>query len=618
MNARIFLPPARFLLLIIMLATAWQGQALERWVYVSQNLWVDSNITNLVALMQRAAQAGYTHVLLNDSKFSRLGTMDAHYFRNIDTIKQAAQTNHLEIVPTIFPVGYSNDLLFNDPNLIEGLPVQNALLVVSNQTASIQPDPAVAFPGGDFSNLNAWSWKDANVVADNGTARVTDPNGLNARIVQQLTVKPFRQYHLTVQIKTTNFLVAPQVTILAGSQSLNYNNLGVQSTQGWTTHHVVFNSLSNTTINVYFGIWGGSTGSLWWDNATIEEVAFLNLIRRPGAPLSIQTESGTPLVEGTDFAPLTDPLMGSTPYAGVYDIYHSPPHLQLLSASLTNGTRLRASWHHAATVYDGQAMICCSEPATVNLLRDQAQRMTAAWGTRGYFMSHDEIRVFNWCAACQARHLDAGPLLADNVRTCAAILREANPGGRIYVWSDMFDPNHNAHANYYLVRGDLTSSWQGLDSDMIIVPWNYGTRAASLQFFAGLGNRQVIAGYYDADPNLVTNWLNAATSYTGISGVIYTTWQNNYSNLERFGQILAAYPAPRLWLTPRLLSASPTGQAPNFILEGERGRQYVLERTGDFSTWTAWTNFTATDATVTFPIPMNLGTSQFFRAACVQ
>src|SRR5262249_20597660 len=152
------------------------------------------------------------------------------------------------------PIGFSNDLLFNDPNLIEALPVTNALLVVSNGVAQIQADPPVAFPGGDFSDLSVWSWKDSTVVADNGTARVTDPNGANARIVQQLTVKPFRQYHISVQVKATNFVVAPQVEVLGGDDdlALNYNDLGVQPTQGWTTHHAVFNSLTNTTVNVYF------------------------------------------------------------------------------------------------------------------------------------------------------------------------------------------------------------------------------------------------------------------------------------------------------------------------------------------------------------------------------
>jgi len=608
---------ARISVFVTALGLASSGLALERWFYVSQNLWVDQNITNLVALMQRASQAGYTHMLINDSKFCRLATMDDHYFRNLYILKQAATNTNLEIVPALFPVGYSNDLLFNDPNLIEGLPARSAVLTVSNGIATIAAEPAISFPGGDFADLARWSWKDSNVVAENGTAHVTNPNGANARIVQQLTVHPFRQYHISVAVKTTNFLTSPQVLVLAGDQTLNYDYLGVRQTQDWTTHHVVFNSLSNSAIAVYFGVWGGTSGSLWWDNAAIEEVAFLNLIRRPGAPLQVETESGSPLVEGQDFSTLTDPRMGNVPYAGVYEVFHAPPRLHLLGSSLTNGTRLRASWYHTATVYDGQAMICPSEPATTNLLRDQAQRMHAAWGARGYFMSHDEIRVLNWCAACQARNLDAGALLADNVRTCTAILRAVNPGGRIYVWSDMFDPNHNAHGNYYLVRGNLTNSWQGLDSDIIVVPWNYYQRAASLQFFAGLGNRQLIAGYYDSAPTLVTNWLNAARPYAGICGVMYTTWEENYSDLETFEQLLANYPAPTLWAAPRLLIRR-VGDEALLVLEGERGRNYVIEESEDFINWTTWTNVNADDATVTFWLGPLTGKARFYRAACVQ
>lgn len=607
-------PLLRLALLAIILGTAARATALERWLYCPQNLLVDQNVTNLIALMQRASQAGYTHVMISDSKFSRLADMSAHYFQNINQVKQAALNFNLEVVPAVFPIGYSNDLLYNDPNLIEGLPVQNTLLVVQNGVVTIQPDPPVSFPGGDFSNLSLWTWKDSTVVASNGTAMVMNPNGANARIVQHLTVKPFRAYHISVQIKTQNFPVAPQVTVLAGNRSLTYNNLGVQPTQDWQTHHVIFNSLTNTDVNIYFGVWGGTTGTLWWDNATIEEVAFLNLIRRPGAPLAVQIEGGRTLTEGIDFTNLTDPLMGSQPWAGNYDVYHTPP---LLQTSLPNGTRLRASWYQAVTVYDGQANVCVSEPKTLNLLRDQAQRMHAAWGAKGYFMSHDEIRVFNWCAACQARQMDAGAMLADNVRTCASILRSVNPGGRIYVWSDMFDPNHNAHNNYYLVRGDLTNSWLGLDPDIIISPWDYDQRAASLKFFAGLGNRQVIAGYYDADPTLVTNWLAAATPYLGISGVMYTTWQQNYSALEQFEQLIAAFPQPAIWFKPRLEASAGGGQL-QLTLLGERGRHYALEQSSDLAAWTSLTNFTAADATVAFTnLPPPVATAgQYYRGVC--
>lgn len=521
-----------------LLLAAWplsSSAAYERWLYTPTNLLVDKNVDALEVLCRRAAKAGYTHVLLADSKFSKLGDMDPRYFKNVERVKKFAAELRLEIVPTLFSVGYSNDLLWHDPNLIEGLPVRDVLFVVKDGVARVQPEVPVSFPGGDFSDLKKWSWKDDSVKADDGAALIRDPNGANARITQKMKLQPFHQYHISVRVKSQDFKGTPEVKVLAKG-ALNFNHLGVKPTQDWQTHHVVFNSLTNTDANVYFGVWGGRTGSLWFDDAKIEEIGLVNLIRRDGAPLLVKREGGAALVEGRDFEKLADPRMGVKPWKGSYDIYHEPP---LLKTALPDGTRLRVSYYHVATVYDDQANICPSEPRTMELLRDQAKRMHAAWGAKGYMMSHDEIRVFNWCDACQRRQLDAGAMLADNVRTCSKILREINPGGNIYVWSDMFDPNHNAKGNYYLVRGDYAGSWEGLDKDVIIVPWYFEKRAESLKFFSDRGHRQVIAGYYDEKPEKVRNWLEAAKPYPGVLGVIYTTWEHKYGDLEKFSQHIA-------------------------------------------------------------------------------
>src|SRR4030095_8101576 len=119
------------------------GAPVQRWVYCSQNLWVDKNIEQLEALFQRAAKAGYTHVLLYDSKFSKLGDMDARYFKNVERVKKAAADAKLELVPGLFSIGYSNDLLWHDPNLVEALPVQDAPFVVRNGEAKLEADPEV-------------------------------------------------------------------------------------------------------------------------------------------------------------------------------------------------------------------------------------------------------------------------------------------------------------------------------------------------------------------------------------------------------------------------------------------------------------------------------------------
>ncbi len=511
------------------------AKPMQQWLYLQNNLLVDQNVDEMATLFARAAKAGYTHVLLADSKFSKLGDMDARYFKNVERVKKLAAENHLEIVPALFSVGYSNDLLWHDPNLIEGLPVRDALFMVQNGEARLQPENPV-LKGGDFSDLKKWDWFDKTVRTDNGAALIKDPAGENARISQKLKLTPFRQYHISVRVKTADFRGTPEVKLLAGKLSLNHRDLGVKPTQDWKTHHVVFNSLSNSTAQLYLGAWGAKSGSLWFDDLTIEEMGFVNLIRRPGAPLVVKTEEGKALNEGTDFQRIVDPLMGSKPWNGEYDVYHAPP---VLKTSLADGTKLRASYFHVATVHDGQAMICPSEPRTIELLRDQAQRMHKAWGAKGYMMSHDEIRVLNWCDACQKRNLNAGAILADNVRTCTKILRDVNPGGRIYVWSDMFDPHHNAHKDYYLVRGDLAGSWEGLDKDVIIIPWYFEKRAESLKFFADRSHRQVIAGYYDHKPEQIRDWLDAAKPYPGVEGVMYTTWVRNFKDMEAFAAAVA-------------------------------------------------------------------------------
>src|SRR5215213_8430432 len=120
----------RMLLFAIALSLSIQSRGGELWLYCAQNLWVDKNIDNLEQLFARAGKAGYTHVLLVDSKFAKLGDMDARYFKNVERVKKIAAANHLEIVPAVFPIGYSNDILWHDPNLIEALPVQDALFLV--------------------------------------------------------------------------------------------------------------------------------------------------------------------------------------------------------------------------------------------------------------------------------------------------------------------------------------------------------------------------------------------------------------------------------------------------------------------------------------------------------
>jgi hypothetical protein len=107
----------------------------------------------------------------------------------------------------------------------------------------------------------------------------------------------------------------------------------------------------------------------------------------------------------------------------------------------------------------------------------------------------------------------------------------------------MFDPHHNAQKSYYLVRGDLTGSWEGLSKDVVIMNWNLEKLNESLAFFSGRGHQQIIAGYYDTDVNKLKAHLTTAKDVKAVVGVMYTTWQRKYEDLEAFARIAEQFTA---------------------------------------------------------------------------
>jgi hypothetical protein len=508
------------LFLVLLLSNISLAQSRQLWVYCPTNLLVDANVDKLDQLWHRAAAAGYSHVLIADSKFARLDLLDSntkHYFANVERTKSIARKLNLQLIPAVFDIGYSNDLLGHNPNLAEGLPVKNTLFVVQNGEVRIQPDPPVAF--------GRLSFKDDSVELTGNTATVHDNPG-NARLVYQLALPRFRCYHISVKVRTQDYHDEPRIEVLADDRSLQYQSLGVKPTQDWTNVDVVFDTLDHDKVNVYFGEWGGGRGTLQWRDWKIEEAGLVNVLRRPGTPCVVDG-----YVEGKDYQRIEDPKLGNSPWAGEYTAWHQPPVIK--TKTIPDGTRLRVSWYFPPIVGDGQVSICPSEPQTLALLTDQAKRMKTAFAAPGYMMSHDEIRCWNQDQACQDRHEDAGQILAENAKFCVNLLS----GSQAYVWSDMFDPFHNAHGDYYLVRGNYKNSWDGLNKNVIIVNWNFEHRDESLKFFADRGNKQIIAGYYDGDVGQIRDWLASANKVNGVIGVMYTTWQNKYDDLEAFAKL---------------------------------------------------------------------------------
>jgi hypothetical protein len=537
----------------------------RRWVYAAHNLLVDRNVDAVIALLERASAAGYNGVMLADYKFNILERMPPNYFRNVERVRRAAAAARMEIIPAVFPIGYSAGLLAHDPNLAEGLPVSAAPFVVRGRAAVLVPDPDAQLRNGDLEQVRDDRFAGLSFQDDPGRATVADREVVhsgevscrmqdvsrtgssgNCRLIQRVRVRPHACYRFSAWVKTHDLASPGSFRLLAlgagpDARPLTFFEGGIESTQDWKRVEVVFNSLDQGEVNLYAGLWGGRTGTLWLDDLTLEELSLVNVLRRDGCPLTVTSEDGrTSYEEGRDFEPVRDPKLGQDPYAGEYAFGHEGPPLRLtVNSRIRDGDRLRLGWDHPVLTHGSQVMCCLSEPQVYDLLRDQARRINDLFHPRTVFMSHDEIRVANWCSSCQSRGLAPGALLADNARRCVAILKQINPDVRIAVWSDMFDPNHNAVAGYYLVNGTLAGSWEGLPPEVIIANWNGGKARASLEWFAGRGHPQVIAGYYDADDlGNFRMWDTAGRGIPNLLGFMYTTWQDKYGLLEAYGQVM--------------------------------------------------------------------------------
>jgi hypothetical protein len=523
----------------------------HRWFYVQTNLLPVANVEKTLALMERAAKAGYNGMVLADSKIETLDHVPDGYTANVKRVRDLATKLHIELIPSVLSVGWADGMLSHNPNLVEAQPVRDVeFRFKGNEATAI---PTVALKNADFSEadghrLKGWNYQDGPGTSsfvessDKGMAvRMQDfkkdNEAGNCRLIQSIDVRPWHQYRMWAWVKSQDLDGAGDVRMTAiapDGKSLTFQSLGLDRTSDWRRVSVVFNSQANTKVNVYWGIWSGSGGKLWWSGLSVEDAGLLNVVRRPLAPLRVVGSSGV-LSEGKDFEKLVDPSLGQHPWAGQYTFDHVPPVLRRSSGGgIHDGDVVKVDAYTAVSTDVGKTSICVTEAETKQIEEREIGEVAGLFSPEGWLLSADEVRVANWSLGSDKT--DPGKIYAGEIAREAQLVRRVTPRARVCVWSDMFDPFHNAHADYYLSNGSWEGSWKGLPKDCLVINWNFGERKKSLPFFEKLGVKQILAGYYDSNVQDIRTWLDDASGVVGVTGVMYTTWSDDYSKLEEFAK----------------------------------------------------------------------------------
>ena len=119
----------------------------------------------------------------------------------------------------------------------------------------------------------------------------------------------------------------------------------------------------------------------------VEELALVNVLRRPGCPLSVKSADGKTIYEeGRDFEPVIDPKLGHVPWEGEFEFDHAGPAIKITPRSrIKNGDSLRVSWYHPVITHGSQVMCCLSEPKLEKILVDQARAAQRAVSPQDVF-----------------------------------------------------------------------------------------------------------------------------------------------------------------------------------------------------------------------------------------
>jgi hypothetical protein len=550
----------------------------EKIIRISGNFVVDSADTFL-AVVDRARAKGANAVIFSDAKFNSWAldnSVGTRWFSEMRRFYDGVKARDMKFFFETITIGYCSTMLSSARDLTTGYPIRGQPLRAVNgmlEAVSTATVPNGGFEGSTDNQPDGWDIQDAigtrtfidTNVKRSGSAsfRADARDGAMSRVMTRFAIKPWHHYRMRFWMKAENLsanYVAPIVLddnnnkVELSSQFLNLPRANPDDrdylprpqnfTRDWTEVMVTFNSRDATSLRFALSVFGGTGGSVWWDDVSIEDVPTLNWLQRSDLPRSATRADATVLTLGADMAEPVDPKLGNIGFAGRYGAHHAPTMPAVLNgAKIRDGDIVLLSGYHALPAAEGQVACSWNSPAMFARMRTVHEKLQQTFQPDGYLLNYDEVRTGGFEPADLA-YANSGAAFAASIARAYRDLDEIAPNARHYFWSDMVDPNHNAIDNYYQINNTLAGAWETLNPNRVtILNWWSGetldTKATkSLLFFSQRKFRQVIGGFYDEDvADNRRRWKAAAGNTPNIVGSMYTTWADDYSQIEAFGDL---------------------------------------------------------------------------------
>ena len=531
-----------------------------RWVFAfGKNLNDDASLKTIEEWADTSAAHGLNGMVLG-ADLDGILSWDAAALERLKKLKQHCDDKKIELIPLVLSAGYGSGVIQQDPNLCEGLPAKDVLFTVKGGEANVTPDTPVSAADGTFENhkgdeLKCFDFQDGpgkctfidTTVTHDGKSSLRMENFADnknrVRLIKELPI-PNRHYVVRLYAKAAGLKGTLSACIYDGEEQISRLNFHLKDGADWQKIEFSVNSLVDKEMKVYIGAWDVKEGKIWVSGVEIFEPGLVNVLRRPGAPLTVKRDgTGDVFEEGADFEKVVDKDMAVT------HAWHKPPAIKLTANSkIKEGDKLRVSYYTSgAPMLDKrQPVICMSEPKTFEVWKGIVVRVNEILHPKVWMLDMDEIRGGGTCALCANRKNTDGSkmtppqILGACVSNQVQMIRDLNPTAEVAIWNDMFDPKANAQKHYYTVPGGYEGSWNYLPPKMIVVAWLLDLADESIAHFSKLGHRIVGGAYYDADDlEGCKVWLKALAKSPSSAGIMYTTWEVKFALLAAFGDLVS-------------------------------------------------------------------------------
>ena len=329
----------RTLLILVLLPTALvaaspaaAGQYPDRFVWVfGWSLAKDADVVEINQVLESAARHGINGAVLS-AGLDALSRRSPDYFRRLDEVEKTCNRLKLELIPAIFSVGYGSPALGFNRMLAEGVPVIDAPSSSKASEGRLVTDASVKMANPSFEEVSGNRFKGYNFHDQPGEISFADtaikhsgntslrmenftanPHG-HGRVMQEIHVRPHRCYRISVWVKTEDLRPADafQILALANDREMAPRVQCSRAPATGRNQHAGQQPRLRQDQPLCRRL-GRKEGKFWLDDLSIEEVGPINVLRRPGTPVTVKSQDGQIMFEEhKDFARLEDPSSTST------------------------------------------------------------------------------------------------------------------------------------------------------------------------------------------------------------------------------------------------------------------------------------------------------------------